>query len=269
MTNAASHPLPVDCPIPAEARPWQRRPAIQILGAVAGAAPMAAIGIWMYLLRDTAPTLNGMLLGPLLGGGSLIFWILFLHFLVCGDGPTGLGFRVRGWWIDVGLGVGLSVGLLAFHFGFNATVARLLPPRPPVEEMIELLGGLARSPWLLAVWLGPVVWIGVALFEELQRVFLLRRGWLVWGGPVGKWGVILGVSVLVGVAHGYQGTAAILSIGIMSVFKGWFFMATGRVRALIVAHALYDSVQIVMAVIAIRGNDVGDWLARWVCVPVR
>jgi membrane protease YdiL (CAAX protease family) len=225
---------------------------MQILAAAAAVAPMAAISTWMYLLRDSAVTLNEMLLWPLLGGGSLIFWILFLHLLVCGDGLAGLGFRVGRPWLDVGLGVGLSVGLLGFHFGFGATVARLLPPRPPVEEIIELLAGLARNPWLLAIWLGPVVWIGVALFEELMRAFLLRRLWRVWNGPVGKWVVIFGVSALIAVAHGYQGSAAILSIGIMSVFKGWFFMATGRIWALIVAHALYDSVQIVMVVIAIR-----------------
>jgi hypothetical protein len=76
--------------------------------------------------------------------------------------------------------------------------------------------------------------------------------WLVWNGPVGRWLVILGISALIGIAHGYQGSAAILSIGSMSVFKGWFFMATVRVLALIIAHALYVSVQIVMAVIAIR-----------------
>jgi len=46
--------------------------------------------------------------------------------------------------------------------------------------------------------------------------------------------------------------AAILSIGFKSVLMGWFFMATGRTRALIVSHVVYDSVQIVMAVVAIR-----------------
>ena len=253
MKNEESRSLPIDYPLPPEARPWQRHAATQILAAVAAAAPVAAIGIWIYLLQDSPMTLNGMLLGPLLGGGSLIFWLLFLQFLVCGDGPAGLGFLRGRPWLDIGLGVGLSIGLLAFRFVFGATVARLLPPRPPVEEMIELLDGLSRNPLLLAIWLGPVVWIGVALFEELLRVFLLRRLWLVWNGPVGKWAVILGVSALTGVAHGYQGWAAIVSIGIMSVFKGWFFMTTGRVRALVVAHALYDSAQIVMAVIMIRG----------------
>jgi len=214
---------------------------------------MAAIGIWMHVLRDGPVTLSQMLLGPLLGGGSLTLWILFLHLLVCGDGPEGLGLRVGRPWLDIGLGVLLSLVLLAFHFGFAVTVARLLPPRPPVEEMIELLDGLSRNPWLLALWLGPVVWIGVAFFEELLRVFLLRRLWCVWSGPLGKWVVILGVSAVTGIAHGYQGSAAMLSIGLMSVFKGWFFMVTGRIRALVVAHALYDSAQIVMALIAIRG----------------
>jgi membrane protease YdiL (CAAX protease family) len=252
MTNAASRRPPIDAPYPSTARPWQRRRTLQLLAAVAAAAPMAAIGIWMYVLRDGTMTLEGMLLGPLLGGGSLILWLLLLHFVVCGDGAGGLGFGAGRPWLDLGLGTGLAAGLLAFHFGFDATVARLLPPRPPVEEMIELLAGLARNPWLLAIWLGPVVWIGVALFEELLRAFLLRRLWRVWGGPVGRWAVILVVSASVGLAHGYQGWAAMLSIGIMSIFKGWFFMTTGRIRALIVAHAFYDSAQIVMAVVAIR-----------------
>jgi membrane protease YdiL (CAAX protease family) len=224
-----------------------------VLAAAAAVAPMAAVSVWMYLLRESAITIHEMMLGPLLIGGGLIFWILFLQVLVCGDELAGLGLRVGRPWLDVGLGVGLSVALLAFHFGFGATVARWLPPRPPVEEMIELLSGLARSPLLLAVWLGPVVWIGVALFEELMAAFLLRRLWRVWNGPVGKWAVVLVVSALIGVAHGYQGSAAMVSIGIMSVFKGWVFMATGRIRALIVAHAIYDSAQIVMAVVMIRG----------------
>jgi hypothetical protein len=105
---------------------------------------------------------------------------------------------------------------------------------------------------LLALWLGPVVWIGIAGFEELWRVFVLRRFWNVFSGTGGKWMVLLLVSILVGAAHGYQGPVSILSIGFKSVLMGWFFMATGRTRALIVSHVVYDSVQIVMAVVEIR-----------------
>jgi len=112
-------------------------------------------------------------------------------------------------------------------------LSSLFEQRPPSEEIIQLIHGVSSNLWLLALWLGPVVWIGIAGFEELWRVFVL-------------------VSALIGMAHGYQGPAAILSIGFKSVLMGWFFMATGRTRALIVSHVVYDSVQIVMAVVAIR-----------------
>jgi membrane protease YdiL (CAAX protease family) len=44
----------------------------------------------------------------------------------------------------------------------------------------------------------------------------------------------------------------VVEIGLMSILMAWFFMATGRLRALIVAHALYDSIQIAIAMIVIR-----------------
>ena len=72
-------------------------------------------------------------------------------------------------------------------------------------------------------------------------------------GQAGRWLVLLVISSLIGIAHGYQGPAAILSIGLKSVLMGWYFMSTGRTRTLIVGHAVYDSVQIVQAVTAIRG----------------
>jgi membrane protease YdiL (CAAX protease family) len=242
----ASHALPAD------ARSWQQRRAIHLVAALAVIAPMAILSVWMHLLQESSITANELLLWPLLGGGTLIFWILFLHVLVCGDELGSLGFRVGRPWLDLGLGAILSVALLLFHFAFYATVGRLFPPRPPAEEIVELMAGLARDPWMLVLWLGPVVWIGVALCEELMRAFLLRRLWLVWHGPAGRWAVVAVISAFIGLAHGYQGPAAIVCIGIQSSFLGWFFMSTGRIRALVVAHALYDSIQIVMAVVAIR-----------------
>ena len=50
--------------------------------------------------------------------------------------------------------------------------------------------GARRHPGLLALWLGPVVWFGIAGFEELWRVHLLRRLWRVLPGKAGQWAVI-------------------------------------------------------------------------------
>ena len=117
---------------------------------------------------------------------------------------------------------------------------------------MALLSGVAHDPWLLALWLGPTVWIGVALFEELARAFLLRRLWQAWAGRAGRVAAILIVSTLTGVAHAYQGPAAAVLIGLQGLLLGSFYLRTGRIRALIVSHALYDSVQIVIAVVMIR-----------------
>lgn len=230
----------------------QPRAVIQISTAMAAIIPMLALTVWMYLTRDSVPGLNEFFLGPLLFGGSMIFWLLFLHIVVCRDGLQSLGFKIDGFWKDVVIGCGLGAGLLLLKTLMQPMLNSLFEFRPPSTEIIQLIHGIAADPWLLALWLGPVVWIGIAGFEELWRVFVLRRFWNVFSGTKGKWMVLLLVSALIGLAHGYQGPAGIVSIGFNSVLMGWFFMATGRTRALIVSHALYDSVQIIMAVVAIR-----------------
>ena len=183
----------------------------------------------------------------------MIFWLLFLHVIVCRDSLQSLGFQVSGFWRDVITGISMGVGFLMLKSLTQPFLSSLFDPRPPSQEILQLIHGVSSNYWLLALWLGPVVWIGIAGFEELWRCFVLRRLWDVFQGKAGQWLVLLIISVLIGIAHGYQGPAAILSIGFKSVLMGWYFLATGRTRTLIVGHAVYDSVQIVQAVTATRG----------------
>jgi len=230
----------------------QDRAIIQIPAAIAAILPMAALTVWMYLLRGSTPGISEFFLGPLLVGGSMIFWLLFLHVVVCRDSLQSLGFRIDGFWMDVVIGSGLGAGFLLLRTMTQPMLNNLFDSRPASAGIMQLIHSVSADPWLLALWLGPVVWIGIASFEELWRVFVLRRFWNIFSTTGGRWVVLLLVSVLIGTAHGYQGPAAIISIGFKSLLMGWFFMATGRTRALIVSHAVYDSAQIVMAVIAIR-----------------
>jgi len=243
---------PLVDPVRPDARPWQGRTSVQLLAALAAVVPMVALVLWTYLLRESPLTVAGLLLWPLLGGGCLILWLLFLHVLVSGDSLESIGLLKDRVWLDLLLGAAGSLVLLAMKLGFQATLARFFPPSPPAEEIVELLSGLSRNPWLLALWLGPVVWIGIAGFEELWRAFMLRRLWRVWGGGFGRWASLFIVSALFGLAHSYQGPAAVVEIGLISVPMGWVFMATGRLRTLVAAHALYDSIQIAFALIVIR-----------------
>lgn len=226
---------------------------VQILAAVAAILPMAALFTWMYLLRDSAPGLAEFFLGPLLFGGGMIFWLLFLHLVLCRDSLASLGLGHGGLARDVLIGTAFGFALLLLKRVSDPFLNTLFVPRPPAEGVMQLIVGVAQDPLLLALWLGPVVWIGVAGFEELWRAVLLRRLWALFPGRAGAWGAIFAVSALIGLAHGYQGPAAVVSIGTKSLLMGWYFLETGRVRTLIVAHAVYDSVQIVVAVMQIRG----------------
>jgi hypothetical protein len=226
---------------------------VQFLAALAAIIPMVLLTTWMYLLRDRVPGQSEFFLGPLLFGGGMIFWLLFLHIVICRDKLQSLGFRMDGFWMDIITGVGMGIGFLFLRSLMQPLLNDLFAARPPSPEILKLIYSVSSNGWLLALWLGPVVWIGIAGFEELWRCFVLRRLWIVFNKGFGKWMVLLAISSLVGVAHGYQGPAAALSIGIKSVLMGWFFMATRRTRALIVCHAIYDSVQIILAVISIRG----------------
>ena len=225
----------------------------QVFAAIAAILPMAMLTTWMYLIRDSAPTQSEFFLGPLLFGGGMIFWLLFLHIVVCRDNLQSLGFRIDGFWMDMAIGIGLGAGFLFLRSLTQPLLNGLFSPRPPSQEIIQLIHSVSSNNWLLMLWLGPVVWIGIAAFEELWRCFVLRRFWNVFGSYGGQWVVLISVSILIGLAHGYQGPAAIISIGFKSILMAWFFMSTGRIRALIVSHAIYDSVQIAMVVIAIRG----------------
>ena len=227
--------------------------ATQMLAALAAIVPMIALTIWMYVIRDNAPGISEFFLGPLLVGGGMIFWLSLLHVVVCRDKVDSLGFHRGGFARDIFIGSAMGVAFLLLKFIEQPVLNELFAPRPPSDEIILLLRTVSSDPMLLALWLGPVVWLGVAGFEELWRVFVLRRFWNLVSGPVGKWAVLLAVSALIGLAHAYQGPAAIMSIGVKSVIMGWYFKYAGRIGPLIVAHAVYDSVQVVMAVVAIRG----------------
>jgi hypothetical protein len=228
------------------------KPPVQLTAGILAIIPMAALAAWMYVIRDNTPSVAEFFLGPLLLGGAIIFWLLFLHLVMCRDSLPALGFRISGFWRDAATGLVLGLTFLLLKYLTDPFLRGLFESRPPSREIMTLIHSVATDPLLLALWLGPVVWIGIAGFEELWRVVVLRRFWVVFPGLAGKWIVLLLVSMLIGALHGYQGPAAIISITVKSVLMGGYFMATGRARPLIVAHAVYDSVQIVMAVIAIR-----------------
>ncbi len=230
-------------------RPWQRCPATQVAAVTVVYLPLYLFAL-MTQLSGRDISLTELLLYPLLMGGGAILVILSLLKFVCGERVACLNLKPGRRLSDIAAGILLAVVLLLLFVVQQSMVARWFPqPSAPLsQQQLTLFTSLARNPLLVAIWLGPVVWIGVAGFEELSRVFMLNRLSIVWSGPIARWLILLLSAFLFGFVHIYQGPANAIAISLQGLIYGWYYLTCGRVWPMIVAHALYDSLQVIQVV---------------------
>jgi len=204
--------------------------------------------LWLHLAgREISVT--GLMLFPLLIGGGEIVLILALVRYVFHERIGELNRKPGRWFRDVAAGVALCVATFALMIAHSVLLAPFLPrPAEPPQAVQTLFRALTENRWLLALWLGPVVWIGVAACEELSRVFVLDRIWKRWPGTGGRWTAIVLSSVMFGIVHIYQGISNVVGVAWMGLLYALVYLRLGRVWPLIVGHALFDSVQIISAV---------------------
>lgn len=235
-------------------KPWQGRPITQILAVTVVYVPPYALAIWSHLSQRTI-TLKELFLYPLLlGGGSVVLALLVYRF-ICGERIASLNLKPGKWYTDILVGVLLAAVFLGLFMLQQVIQSRDLPSTagPPPEELVTLFSGIVNDPLLLVVWLGPVVWLGVAAFEELTRVFMLNRLWAVWPQPVARWLTMIVSAALFGLVHIYQGPVSVVAIALLGFLYAWYYKRFGRVWPMIIGHALYDSLQVIQVVIAFRG----------------
>lgn len=223
-----------------------------ILAICIGILPFYIILVWYRLTHTEGFTTSEMLVYPLIFGGGIILLILALNkFLLkqkISDFTPGKG----KWYWDILIGLGLTAIYFVLVSIEQFTITRLLPQgKPPSQEVINLMIGLANNPLLLAIWLGPVVWIGVAIFEEVQRIFFMNCLWRLSKNKYWEWFTILIVAVVWGFMHLYQGPFGIISVSIQGLIMGFYYYKFRRIWPLIISHALYDSIQIIMFVIQV------------------
>lgn len=217
-----------------------------VLAVAISVLPIYLVMIWYRLTHDGTFTTSEMLVYPLIyGGGSIAIILLLNHYLLKGnlkDFNTGDGT----WYKDVLVGLALTAVYFALMFVEQRTLGRWLPAGPPPNpEIFDMLRDLVQNPLLFAIWLGPVLWIGVVLFEELSRTFFLNCLWKVNKDVNWQWVVILLSAILIGAVHIYQGLFGFVSIGIQSVIMGAYYYRYRRIWPLILSHGLFDGFQII------------------------
>ena len=228
-------------------------PSRRFLAVALGVFPAHAFLLVRRLVVGDAFTVSEMLAGPLVVGGAGICLIVLLDRCL-----------LKEHWRSFGPGKGKAgtdllwgLFLLAGYFLLMAVVGAVLAPFLPAgkslaPELLDLLRSLANDPWLLALWLGPILWVGVALFEETVRVFALKTLWGISDSKAWTWAVLVAFALLFGLAHLYQGWTGAVSNGAQAVVSGVFYLRVRRFWPLVWAHGLFDGVQVVQLVLLLR-----------------
>lgn len=229
-------------------------PSKNIIAVIVATAPAFLLAVAIRSLSETTMGIFEMLTYPLLFGGGTIVLILLLNKYLVGSTVRSFNRLEGALWVDIPAGLLLTLIFILLAVIHQATIARWLPSEPPTEEIQSLIVGLSENPILMLIWLGPVVWIGVALFEELHRAFFLKCLWNVWDGLGARWGVLILSAVLSGAIHYYQGITGAISTGTLGFFSGWYYLRYGRILPLVIAHALYDSAWIIFGISMVRSG---------------
>lgn len=223
-----------------------------IMAICIGILPINIIMIWYRLTTTEGFTTGDMLVYPMLFGGGNIILILSLNKYLLKAKLNDFNRGKGKWHWDILVGLLLTLIYFLLILIEQRTISKILPKgQPPPNEIINLMIDLAHNPVLLAIWLGPVVWIGVALFEELSRTFFLNCLWRLSNNKSWEFLSILLVSINAGFMHLYQGSFGIISTGIQGLIIGLYYYKFKRILPLIISHALYDSIQIITFVIQV------------------
>ncbi len=205
----------------------------------------SAIMIWYRNHNTTGFASTELILYPLLyGGGSIVLlFILKKYFLKepFSDFNSGNTLQQNDWlW-----GFALTAVYFVLFYLERLTLMDILEFRSN-QELLGLMLDMRERPVLLVLWFGPVLWVGIALYEEIIRVFMLSSLWKFSSSKTWTFSVIFMTSLLIGFTHWSQGSYGIVTIAIKSLVACFFFFKSRRLAPLVIAHALYDGIQVVI-----------------------
>lgn len=185
----------------------------------------------------------------------------FFLIAVAFEGSLGLVALVLGYLL--GLPVGETVRWTLPAVGWGAAAAgpplvlawictkwSLAPLREILRVVDEMLVPLFRP---CRLWELAIISAVAGLGEEMLFRGIVQEavaGWV--GGTSGVWVGLIGASVLFGLAHCITPTYALLA-GLIGLYLGWLWIATGNLLVPITTHAVYDFLALVY-LIRIRGR---------------
>jgi len=199
--------------------------------------------IWYRIHESSGFASRELILYPIVFGGSgiIIIYLLKQYFQKqkISDFNSGQGTYKS----DFAWGLGLTFIYFVLFYIFRLTLANILPFTPN-NELLGLMLDMRQNPILVLLWFGPVLWIGIALYEELVRVFVLTNLWSYSNDKFYEFISIVICALLLGFAHWSQGPYGMVTIALKSIVSGFYFYRKRRLMPLIYAHVLYDGLQV-------------------------
>lgn len=203
------------------------------------------IMLWYRVHQPTGFATQELIIYPLLFGGIsiVLIWLAKKYFLKepVAAFNSGKGYFFKDWF----LAIILTIIYFILFYSERATLRHVLQLRPNTE-LLNLMLDMREKPLLIALWFGPVLWIGIALYEELLRVFMLTSLWKFSDNKLWSIIVIAIISIIIGLSHWSQGSYGIVTIALKSLVACFFFYKHRRLLPLIIAHALYDGIQVAL-----------------------
>jgi membrane protease YdiL (CAAX protease family) len=203
---------------------------------------------------EKAFTMEGFFAFLTINGAVSLTVIYLLQRYLLGDRFRDLSLKTGKWWQDVLASILLTVVTLALLPILTQPVLDLLPPQE-MSDLDNLFTGLAESWWVAALFIGPVLLLGVG-FEEVSRAFFLKYAWKAEPSRVAQWANILLSALVFGLAHLYQGPAGIVKTATYGLVMGVYYRFSGRLWPMVASHYLHDAIQFVMVITMIRAGAI-------------
>lgn len=153
--------------------------------------------------------------------------------------------RYRSWPMTIAIGVVLGALLETFQLLVTQpTLARLLGRQPDLELFRMPTGNIKMTllfialSWTLAAFGEELVWRGYLMNRVADLLGRRKRSWML---------ILVIVSIVFGLAHGYQGLTGWIEEGLAGLALGLMYLRTGNNLAVpIVAHGVCDTIDMVL-----------------------
>ncbi len=203
----------------------------------------ASLMLWYRVREATEFASVELILFPLLFGGLSLGVIYALKRYFLGEKVSQLNAGDGRLLTDVLLGLALTAVYFALFLAARYTLSDILAFTPN-RELLGLMLDMRENPLLVVLWFGPVLWIGIALYEEVLRTFILTEMWSLSSRKIWIATAIVMCALLMGLLHWSQGPYGIATIAIKGAVIGAFYYRVRRLFPLVLAHVLYDGIQV-------------------------